>query len=101
MFGIIHLNDKTHWKLALLRQYLLQVLSANNRVPLVQLSRTMADVGGVSDMRLPYRSAHDVFDVGDLVSREPFKQFTSWFDEASNAPDIGEPNAMALATATK
>lgn len=61
----------------------------------------MADVGGVSDMRLPYRSAHDVFDVGDLVSREPFKQFTSWFDEASNAPDIGEPNAMALATATK
>jgi pyridoxine/pyridoxamine 5'-phosphate oxidase len=46
-------------------------------------------------------SAHDVFDVGDLVSREPFKQFTSWFDEASNAPDIGEPNAMALATATK
>ena len=58
----------------------------------------MADV---QNMRLPYRSSSDVFDVGDLVSREPFKQFESWFAEARETPEIEEANAMSLATATK
>jgi pyridoxamine 5'-phosphate oxidase len=52
-------------------------------------------------MRLPYRGSNDIFDVGDLVSKNPIKQFEAWFNEAREAPNIGEVNAMALATASK
>lgn len=62
----------------------------------------MSEIGGdISKMRTPYRSSADGFDVDDLVSREPFKQFETWFEEARQIPDIMEANAMALATATK
>lgn len=62
----------------------------------------MADIGGnIFKMRTPYRSSTDAFDVDDLVSKEPFKQFENWFEEAREIPDIKEANAMALATATK
>ncbi|CAG2252005.1 PNPO [Mytilus edulis] len=61
----------------------------------------MAEVSGVSDMRSPYRTHGDSFDVDDLVSREPFLQFKNWFEEAKLEPNIEEANAMALATATK
>ena len=52
-------------------------------------------------MRTPYRSTSDVFDIDDLVSKDPYKQFESWFDEACHTPNIGEANAMAIATANK
>lgn len=52
-------------------------------------------------MRKPYRGKHDVFDVNDLVSKEPFEQFKSWFEEAKNTEGIMEANAMSLATSTK
>ncbi|GFN82436.1 retrovirus-related pol polyprotein line-1 [Plakobranchus ocellatus] len=52
-------------------------------------------------MRKPYKDNNEVFDIGDLVSKEPFKQFLSWFDQARKTDDIKEANAMALATATK
>ncbi|KAJ8314126.1 hypothetical protein KUTeg_008687 [Tegillarca granosa] len=68
------------------------------RLPFIHLRCRMADV---ADMRTPYRSSSDTFDVEDLVSRNPFKQFESWFDEACHTPDIVEANAMALATSTK
>nr|XP_022308679.1 pyridoxine-5'-phosphate oxidase-like isoform X1 [Crassostrea virginica] len=55
----------------------------------------------ISDMRKPYRSSEDIFDVNNLVSKNPIKQFESWFNEAREVPNIGEANAMALATATK
>ncbi|KAK3108127.1 hypothetical protein FSP39_001695 [Pinctada imbricata] len=52
-------------------------------------------------MRTPYRSSADIFDINDLASKDPYEQFQSWFDEACHTPNIGEANAMAIATATK
>ena len=47
-----------------------------NRIP----KRTMAiDIGG---MRKPYLNEKEAFDIKDLTSKEPFQQFTSWFEEA-------------------
>ncbi|XP_059178478.1 pyridoxine/pyridoxamine 5'-phosphate oxidase-like isoform X2 [Physella acuta] len=60
-----------------------------------------ADKLDISGMRKPYRGKHDIFDVSDLVSREPFEQFKSWFEEAKNTEGIMEANAMSLATSTK
>ena len=60
--------------------------------------RTMAvDIGG---MRKPYHDKSSVFDFQDLVSREPFQQFKSWFEAASSNEAIYEANAMCLSTAT-
>lgn len=52
-------------------------------------------------MRKPYRASDDVFDVSNLVSTNPINQFEAWFNEARTVPNIGEANAMALATASK
>ena len=56
------------------------------------------DIGG---MRKPYLGETQTFDINDLVSKEPFEQFTNWFEIAKSTPGIEEPNAMCLATATK
>lgn len=50
---------------------------------------------------MPYKGKRDVFDIDDLVSKEPFEQFSSWFEEAKKCEGILEANAMAIATATK
>ena len=55
------------------------------------------DIGG---MRKPYHDKSDVFDFEDLVSKEPFQQFKSWFEAASSNEAIYEANAMCLSTAT-
>lgn len=55
----------------------------------------------VASMRKPYRDKLDIFDVKDLKSKEPFEQFSAWFEEAKSTPGIFEANAMALATATR
>jgi len=52
-------------------------------------------------MRHPYHSTGNVFDESDLVSKEPFGNFRHWFEATRKEPRILEPNAMALATATK
>lgn len=52
-------------------------------------------------MRHPYKGKQEVFTEDDLVAKEPFGQFTAWFDEACHTPGIIEANAMCLATATK
>lgn len=52
-------------------------------------------------MRQRYHSTGSCFDECDLVSQEPFGNFQHWFEEACKEPRILEPNAMALATATK
>ena len=66
-----------------------------SRIP----KRTMAiDIGG---MRKPYLNEKEAFDIKDLVSKEPFEQFTSWFEAAKNTKGIEEANAMCIATATK
>ncbi|XP_014772842.1 pyridoxine-5'-phosphate oxidase isoform X3 [Octopus bimaculoides] len=58
------------------------------------------DQKDIQNMRKPYRSSQDTFDLSQLVSRNPMKQFQAWFQEASNHPQIIETNAIALATAT-
>jgi len=62
------------------------------------LNRTMSTI---ADMRKPYKGEGDHFDVKDLVSREPYANFTKWFDIACKTEGIMEANAMALGTATK
>ncbi|KAK6618476.1 hypothetical protein RUM43_013669 [Polyplax serrata] len=55
----------------------------------------------LSSMRAKYKSKDNVFTEDNLVSKEPFGQFKSWFDEACTSSDILEPNAMCLATCTR
>ena len=52
-------------------------------------------------MRKPYNEKHNTFTEGDLVAKEPILQFKSWFDLACQTPNILEPNAMCLSTASK
>lgn len=69
---------------------------------LSQQHRNMADRVDLSSMRMPYKSEKDKLDIGDLVSKEPYKNFRNWLNLAIEAKDqIQEPNAMVLATATK
>lgn len=66
---------------------------------LIQVQRTMAiDIGG---MRKPYLSESNTFEVKDLASKDPFKQFHDWFETAKSTAGIEEANAMCLATASK
>ncbi|XP_074658825.1 pyridoxine-5'-phosphate oxidase-like isoform X2 [Tubulanus polymorphus] len=55
----------------------------------------------VAGMRKPYHNKEEKFDINDLVSRDPIKQFTAWFEEACSCDKILESNAMTLATASK
>jgi len=52
-------------------------------------------------MRIKYKDKHEIFTEDDLISKEPMGQFKAWFEEACNTPEILEPNAMLLATATR
>lgn len=52
-------------------------------------------------MRSSYRTKQDAFLEDDIAIKEPFHQFKIWFDEVRKDPNIIEPNAMCLATATK
>ncbi|WAQ94270.1 PNPO-like protein [Mya arenaria] len=52
------------------------------------------------DMRKSYHDADSIFDVNDLSSRNPMKQFEAWFNDICAHKSIEEPNAMAIATAT-
>uniref|UniRef100_A0A8C7AL31 Pyridoxine-5'-phosphate oxidase n=1 Tax=Neovison vison TaxID=452646 RepID=A0A8C7AL31_NEOVI len=61
--------------------------------------------GGVSmdlgPMRKSYRGDREAFEETQLTSLDPMKQFAAWFEEAVQCPDIGEANAMCLATCTR
>ena len=70
----------------------------NRRIALIQVRKMAIDIGG---MRKPYLNEKECFDVKDMVSKEPFKQFEHWFEHAKNTAGIEEANAMCLATATK
>merc|ERR1719464_2656764 len=62
-----------------------------------QIVATIMDIGA---MRKPYRGKEAGFGTADLAAREPFAQFTAWFEEASQHEQIHEANAMCLSTAT-
>ncbi|KAL4659890.1 pyridoxine-5'-phosphate oxidase [Arapaima gigas] len=55
----------------------------------------------LSNMRKTYRADNECFVEDQLVSLDPIKQFADWFDQATKCPDIGEANAMCIATCTK
>jgi len=63
-------------------------------------TRRMAQID-LGDMRKAYKGLNEGFDVGDLISKNPIKQFTAWFEQAKTCAGIHEPNAMAIATATR
>uniref|UniRef100_H0V0A3 Pyridoxamine 5'-phosphate oxidase n=1 Tax=Cavia porcellus TaxID=10141 RepID=H0V0A3_CAVPO len=66
--------------------------------------RQLCGDGAVMDlgpMRKSYRGDREAFEETQLASLDPIKQFTSWFEEAVQCPDIGEANAMCLATCTR
>lgn len=52
-------------------------------------------------MRVKYKNRNETFTEEDLVSKEPIGQFKAWFEEACKTPEIFEPNAVLLGTATK
>ncbi|XP_045170111.2 pyridoxine-5'-phosphate oxidase-like isoform X2 [Mercenaria mercenaria] len=58
----------------------------------------MADLSG---MRQPYHRTDSTFDVIDLASKDPMKQFEAWFEDTCKDKLVQEPNAMALATASR
>jgi len=51
-------------------------------------------------MRKPYNDESEQLDVRDFVSKEPFKNFQHWLEQACNCSSINEPNAMTVATAS-
>ncbi|KAB5555568.1 hypothetical protein PHYPO_G00035670 [Pangasianodon hypophthalmus] len=55
----------------------------------------------LSDMRKKYKGDEESFEEDQLTSLDPIKQFGEWFDQAAKCPEIGEANAMCLATASK
>lgn len=55
----------------------------------------------LSNMRKSYKSDQECFEEDQLASLDPIKQFGTWFDQATKCPEVGEANAMCLATATK
>ncbi|XP_029383797.1 pyridoxine-5'-phosphate oxidase [Echeneis naucrates] len=64
-------------------------------------STTCRSTMDLSDMRKKYKGDEECFEESQLVSLDPIKQFGNWFDEATKCPEIGEANAMCIATATK
>ncbi|KAG5855107.1 pyridoxine-5'-phosphate oxidase isoform X1 [Anguilla anguilla] len=62
---------------------------------------TDATAMDLSDMRKKYKGDEECFEEDQLVSLDPIKQFGNWFDEATKCPDVGEANAMCIATCTK
>lgn len=52
-------------------------------------------------MRVPYNDRAKLLIEDNLPSKDPIIWFEQWFNEAKNNPEVVEPNAMCLATATK
>ncbi|XP_073671490.1 pyridoxine-5'-phosphate oxidase [Paramisgurnus dabryanus] len=55
----------------------------------------------LSNMRKSYKTDQECFEEDQLASLDPIKQFGNWFEQATKCPEVGEANAMCLATATK
>ncbi|XP_059892341.1 pyridoxine-5'-phosphate oxidase [Gadus macrocephalus] len=55
----------------------------------------------LSNMRKKYKGDEECFEESQLAYLDPIKQFGDWFDNATKCPEIGEANAMCIATATK
>jgi hypothetical protein len=51
-------------------------------------------------LRIKYKEKKDVFTEESILVKEPISLFKKWFDEALATPELIEPNAMCLSTAT-
>ncbi|XP_065091395.1 pyridoxine/pyridoxamine 5'-phosphate oxidase-like [Ochlerotatus camptorhynchus] len=67
---------------------------------ILNIARRMSTVD-IAALRIKYKEKKDIFHESSIEVKEPFSLFRKWFDEACNTPEIIEPNAMCLATATK
>ncbi|KAF2892560.1 hypothetical protein ILUMI_13620 [Ignelater luminosus] len=59
------------------------------------------DISDISGIRKPYNTRSNVFLEKDINVKNPFDLFDKWFQEARSNPNIVEPNAMCLSTATR
>uniref|UniRef100_A0A2M4APJ2 pyridoxal 5'-phosphate synthase n=1 Tax=Anopheles triannulatus TaxID=58253 RepID=A0A2M4APJ2_9DIPT len=55
----------------------------------------------LASLRIKYKSEKEIFLESSIERKEPFGLFRKWLQEACDTPEIIEPNAMCLATATK
>ncbi|XP_078656028.1 pyridoxine-5'-phosphate oxidase-like isoform X2 [Branchiostoma floridae x Branchiostoma belcheri] len=69
--------------------------------PAAKMANTVDPNGiNVAAMRKAYKGGEEVYTEDQLVSRDPIVQFAAWFEEATKHPNVGEANAMCLATST-
>ncbi|XP_064380713.1 pyridoxine-5'-phosphate oxidase [Dromaius novaehollandiae] len=73
-------------------------LLGTRRRPRGRGSASGMDLGA---LRKSYRGDEEAFEERHLASRDPVEQFRAWFEEAARCPDVGEANAMCLATCTR
>ncbi|CAM9205301.1 unnamed protein product, partial [Lampetra planeri] len=55
----------------------------------------------LSDMRKKYKGLGECLEESQLTCLDPIKLFGNWFEEATKCPEVGEANAMCIATASK
>ncbi|KAM6964513.1 pyridoxine-5'-phosphate oxidase [Tautogolabrus adspersus] len=92
--GVFSRNPPSHASLA----------AVHKSVFLQSFSRKSTSDGAtmdLSDMRKKYKGDEECFEESQLVSLDPIKQFGDWFDQATKCPEIGEANAMCIATASE
>ena len=79
------------------------ILSGTSKVvKFPQLRRFLSDKMDLGDMRKPYYTPEETFDVDKLVDvKDPFGQFTAWMEETIASKKVEEPNAMVLSTVSK
>lgn len=55
----------------------------------------------ISALRKKYKDSHTVFLEDSIEKKDPIDLFEKWFKDVLDCPEIQEPNAMCLSTATK
>ncbi|EAA03810.5 pyridoxine/pyridoxamine 5'-phosphate oxidase-like [Anopheles arabiensis] len=55
----------------------------------------------LASLRIKYKSEKEIFLESSIERKEPISLFRKWMQDAVETPEIIEPNAMCLATATK
>lgn len=75
-----------------------QQLSSSSSINLNKINFKMSS--DFANIRAKYNDPSKAFDLPDLASKDPIKQFDDWFQLARKTDGIKEPNAMSISTAT-
>ncbi|XP_058823048.1 pyridoxine/pyridoxamine 5'-phosphate oxidase-like [Topomyia yanbarensis] len=67
---------------------------------ITRVIRRMSSVD-LSALRIKYKEKKEILHETSIDVKDPFHLFRKWLDEACNTPEIIEPNAMCLATASR